>query len=305
MTSNSHLKRMTRLIFAMGLALAARATAQTTAQTTAIATFFLPDSEPLSLDASVVAVNTPDTDDPVTTLQIACPTAASPENDACRAAGIYPAQVYHTRGSVWGGTTTYARDDSTTTWRCALGDAARGGGSGGGGGVTAACSKTIVVGGGGSGGRATTRTESAAYDNCYVVAHRLPLVVTAGADKLVEGRGGGATVAADASELNAEYSSELAAAGCPASETTMFAGAVAVGATTSPSRASETEKSAEAVSSSGPGGPAETSAATQTAPQGAATSATTAPGKGARGKRPMAALWLGVGVMSMLGLMVL
>jgi hypothetical protein len=87
---------------------------------TGVLTFFLPDSEPLSLDASIISVYRPSNsprEKPVTTLQLDCPTAPpSPANDACRAAGIYPAQVYHTQGSVWGGTTTYAADDSTTTW---------------------------------------------------------------------------------------------------------------------------------------------------------------------------------------------
>lgn len=95
-----------------------------TAQSTGLVNFFLLDSEPRSLEASAIAVNTvgtPPNSYVVTTLKVACPTAASPDNDACRAAGIYPVQVYHTRGSVYGGTTTNSVDDSTTTWVCSLG----------------------------------------------------------------------------------------------------------------------------------------------------------------------------------------
>ncbi|PKS11285.1 hypothetical protein jhhlp_003047 [Lomentospora prolificans] len=191
-------------------------------------TFFLPDSEPTSLVASVKSIGTV-SGDVVTTLEVACPTPSSPENEACREAGIYPAEVYHTQGSVWGGTTTYSIDDSTTTWRCELG-----GGLGGKQGLDARCSKTIESSG-------STRTESTTYDNCYCIAHLLPMVVTANADLLghyvpftpITGDDGSVTVR-DASWLNAQYSENIASSNCPASQTTMWAGAVAAAKTDRP-----------------------------------------------------------------------
>lgn len=204
MKSTNSLSTMTRLILPIGLVLAPAA-----AQSTAFMTLFLPDSEPLSLEASAVAVNTvgtgPNTQQ-ITTVVVACPTGASPDNDACRAAGIYPAQVYHTRGSVWGGTTTYSADDSTTTWVCTLG--------GGGNSVSGECTKTIV-------GGSSTRTETSEYGFCYVAAHQRPIVVTAGQEKIQDHWD------MDASRLIAGRSSQLSAAGCPASQTVIWAGAVA------------------------------------------------------------------------------
>jgi len=212
-----------------------------------LGTFFLPDSEPRSLEASVISIVSV-SGDPVTSLQVACPTARSPENDACREAGIYPAQVYHTQGSVWGGTTTYSVDDSTTTWGCALG-----GGLGAKEGIRATCSKTIERGG-------SIQTESTSYGNCYCIAHLLPMVVTANADLLHDepftpytGKDGVVTVI-DASWLDARYSQELSSSGCPASETTMWAGATAAATTTTvnpgsspttPTSSTETSTSAE------------------------------------------------------------
>ncbi|KXX81591.1 hypothetical protein MMYC01_202194 [Madurella mycetomatis] len=183
---------------------------QGNAQSTRVATFFLPDSEPLSLDASIIAVNTVN-DDAVTTLELACPTALSPENEACRSAGIYPAQAYHTQGSIWGGTTTYTADDSTTTWRCELGS-----GSDDPPGVMGRCDKTIVE-------NAVTRTQSVSYDECYVIAHQLPIVVTAGIDKINPAH----YLTIDASAVNVARSSRSAEAECPASQRTMWAGTVA------------------------------------------------------------------------------
>jgi hypothetical protein len=183
------------------------ATSLVLSQSTGLLTLFLPDSQPLSLDASAVAVNTAGPS-PVTTLEVACPTAASPDNDACRLAGIYPAQVYHTAGSVWGGTTTYSADDSTTTWVCTLGGNPPISGS-------ADCTKTIVGG--------STRTETEAYNACYVGAHQRPIVVTAGAETILSAH----YFTIDASELVSARNSVMAEAGCPASQTTMWAGAVA------------------------------------------------------------------------------
>ncbi|KAK4164090.1 hypothetical protein QBC43DRAFT_318697 [Cladorrhinum sp. PSN259] len=170
-----------------------------------ILTFFLPDSEPVSLDASIISIaratpTTPGavTPPPVTHLQLACPTASSPDNDACRAASIYPAQVYHTQGSVWGGTTTHA--GATTSWECALGDQPGSGGQA----YTAECKRQIIS------GTSTAAKETFGLGNCYVLAHRLPIVVTAGQDQL---EGPEITEGADA--INSYESSEISAAGCP------------------------------------------------------------------------------------------
>ncbi|KAK4206294.1 hypothetical protein QBC37DRAFT_435152 [Rhypophila decipiens] len=124
--------------------------------------FFLPDSEPLSLVASVIHKttiitttiirptttitslsvkalttsrpnansngNSPEDEEDIT-LKINCPSALTPENEACRSARIYPAIVTGRRilGSidelahthVWKGETTcLVGDDTTTTWTC-------------------------------------------------------------------------------------------------------------------------------------------------------------------------------------------
>jgi hypothetical protein len=266
MTSISQFFLMARLILPMGLA-----ASPVIAQSTGLLTAFLPDSEPLSLEASIIAVNTvgeEPNDNPVTTLEVACPTAASPENDACRSAGIYPAQVYHTQGSVWGGTTTYSADDSTTTWVCSLG--------GSGPDLSGDCTKTIVGGG-------STRTETAGFGNCYVAAHQRPILVTAGAEKIDY------FMTIDASQYVSLKSSVLAEDGCPASQTTIWAGAAAQttsaassGATTDPSTGSS------AVTTLPP-------SQTQTNP---APAATTSPNGAARGAQsPMVAMMLGMGLM--------
>ncbi|KAK4151224.1 hypothetical protein C8A00DRAFT_45528 [Chaetomidium leptoderma] len=268
MKTTSYLSTATGLLFPMGLVLAPAA-----AQSTGLMTLFLPDSEPLSLEASAVAVNTVGTV-PVITLEVACPTAASPDNDACRRAGIYPAQVYHTQGSVWGGTTTYSADDSTTTWVCTLG----------GGGITGLageCTKTIVSGGGST---TKTRTETAQYEGCYVAAHQRPIVVTAGVDKIDRAH---YYDEIDASKYISIHSSLLADAGCPASQTTMWAGAVA----SSTTGAADSTGAATGPSSSD--GSAATTPTTPPTGTGPAPSATTSSnGAGRLGKDPVVALLL-------------
>ncbi|KAK1835649.1 hypothetical protein QBC39DRAFT_340792 [Podospora conica] len=155
---------------------------------TGLMTFFLPDSAPSSLVASVVQVTYvttvtnpkyPSDGEWVTSLVLDCPPGTKPGKDACRAANIYPASVYHTRGSVWGGATTAQADDSTTTWRCEL--AQRWNPSIDGTskpGMSAYCTKTIEAPGK---PRETTTTN---YDECYVYGHQLPIVVTAGGEKV-------------------------------------------------------------------------------------------------------------------------
>lgn len=241
------------------------ATSLALSQSTGLITLFLPDSQPLSLEASAVTVNSAGTK-PVTTVEVDCPTAVSPENDACRSAGIYPAQVYHTQGSVWGGTTTYSADDSTTTWVCTLQGSVPEFGS-------AECTKTILGGG-------STRTETEKYEACYVAAHQRPIVVTAGVGKINAAHY--ATI--DASKLVSIRNSQLAEAGCPASETTMWAGTAAstTDAATGPSRTGDRADT--------------TAPPTGTQPDSAPEETTTTSGAGRQGIDMMAALLVGLAV---------
>ncbi|KAK0742648.1 hypothetical protein B0T18DRAFT_430083 [Schizothecium vesticola] len=184
--------------------------------TTGLLTFFLPDSAPSSLVASVVQVTYVTTvsnstgGEWVTSLVLDCPPTTKPVKDACRAAGIYPASVYHTRGSVWGGTTTLVADDSTTTWRCELGQRYRPSVDGSSRpGSSAYCTKTIEAPG------KARETVTMNYDQCYLVHHQLPIVVTAGADKLVEGSVG-IYSGIDAGDINSALASEAGSiSGCP------------------------------------------------------------------------------------------
>lgn len=183
---------------------------------TGLLTFFLPDSAPSSLVASIVQVTYVATvsnstlGEWVTSLVLDCPPTTKPVKDECRAAGIYPASVYHTRGSVWGGTTTRAADDSTTTWRCELGErytpsvngTSRPGSS-------AYCTKTIEAPG------KARETVTAQYDHCYLAHQKLPIVVTAGGEKLAPG-GGGFYSGIDAGGINSALASEAGSiTGCP------------------------------------------------------------------------------------------
>lgn len=183
---------------------------------TGLLTFFLPDSAPSSLVASIVqvtyvtTVSNSTSGEWVTSLVLDCPPTTKPVKDECRAAGIYPASVYHTRGSVWGGTTTLVADDSTTTWRCELGQrytpsvdgTSRPGSS-------AYCTKTIEAPG------KARETVTANYDQCYLAHQKLPIVVTAGGEKLVAG-GGGFYSGIDAGGINSALASEARSiSGCP------------------------------------------------------------------------------------------
>ncbi len=254
---------MTKLVISISFMLASAM-----AQSTGLGTFFLPDSQPRSLEASAVAVNTigtaPNTDI-VTTLVLACPTAASPDNDACRAAGIYPAHVFHTQGSVWGGTTTYPVDDSTTTWLCKLG--------GGGSTLQGECVKTIVSGG-------ATRTETTQYDHCYVPAHQLAVVVTAGLDKVNRA----AFLTIDADEYVSIHDSLLAGYGCP-TDRTIWAGAAAStsGTAGSTGAAAVTKTSTTTGAGSTSTGGSGTTAAASTQATGAAAASTSSPSGASRG----------------------
>ncbi|KAL2149086.1 hypothetical protein VTH82DRAFT_1772 [Thermothelomyces myriococcoides] len=262
---------MSKLAFVQGMLLARAA-----AQSTGLVTLFLPDSEPLSLDGSVVGVSTAGAD-PVTTWRVACPTGASPEDEACRAADIYPAQVYHTQGSVWGGTTTYLADDSTTTWVCTLGNSNPT--------LSGECTKTIVKG-------QSTRSETATYGNCYVAAHQRPIVVTAGLDKIRFY----ATI--DASLYLSLQSSQISEDGCPSSKAIIWEGAVTSSSTSTGSAVDD--KADPTASSALTGG-------SETAPTTSATLPAQTDNPNGTGRvvqvYPTTALLVGMGVVMMTGLM--
>lgn len=104
-------------------------------------------------------------------------------------------------------------------------------------------SKTIVRG-------SETHTTSANDNNCYVVAHQLPVVVTAGVDKIEPAH----YLTVDADAINSAHSSLLSEAAFPVSKTTMWAGAAAstTGGTAETSTATASDESASA-SSANPG----------------------------------------------------
>ncbi|KAK4220716.1 hypothetical protein QBC38DRAFT_525144 [Podospora fimiseda] len=209
---------MSVLIFAF-LALFLRLTS---AQASSVITFFLPGSEPISLDASVISVGSDSPTAPgritpqvVTHIQLACPTARLPDNDACRAASVYPAQVYHTQGSVWGGTTIHAA--ATTTWECALMDTP---------GETpilsANCKRQVVS------GTMTGKEEVFGLGNCYVLAHRLPIVVTAGQEKIPSDQ----YMNAGVDQINSWDEELLSSANCPTTTRSIWEHAAETTATT-------------------------------------------------------------------------
>ena len=207
---------------------------------------FILDSAPRSLDGSIVAAN-PDpaeTGHTVVTLAVDCPKTASPDNDACRAQGIYPAEVYHTQGSVYGGTVTASADDSTTTWSCALGGC--GGCAGGAPDLNGNCVKTVVAGG-------STRVESTSLDGCYVMGHSVPVAVTAGAEKLNSAY---FDKRSPESILDA-YASALESMGCPSS-TSVTATAGVGGSTSAPSTGASATKAGPSKTSSSSTGPSPT-----------------------------------------------
>ncbi|KAI6083105.1 hypothetical protein F4821DRAFT_245645 [Hypoxylon rubiginosum] len=82
---------------------------------------------PASLDATVVGARSTIIEHvsfSIVSYAVDCPAASSPENDACRDLHIYPALLYHTQDSIYGG--YWVEHDSyissTTAWRCELGD---------------------------------------------------------------------------------------------------------------------------------------------------------------------------------------
>lgn len=153
--------------------------AQATTSVTAI--FQLPgDYIPSSLEASVVSSYDITTSGlsptGVWSYRADCAKESSPENNACRALRLYPADFYHTQGSVWGGTMTNARLDHTTSWECSLGGVATGTGNNA---RDATCHSTVV-----SGTRILTNATEHKTNACELIHASIPLVITAGVEKL-------------------------------------------------------------------------------------------------------------------------
>ncbi|OBT76100.1 hypothetical protein VF21_04847 [Pseudogymnoascus sp. 05NY08] len=199
-----------RIPFAQAALVVLLASAGPSAAQTSIMPMFILDSTPLSLDASIVAVHPKPTYTyhSIVTYSVDCPKSASPDNDACRAQSIYPAEVWHTDGSMWGGTTTARADDSTTDWVCNLASGALRSPTSG-----PFCVKNITAAGG------ATRVETTYLDKCYAMAHTVPLLVTAGADKLPSYYYDFYSTY-DVSELHSLFNYQLSSIGCTVSSTT-------------------------------------------------------------------------------------
>ncbi|KAK2602379.1 hypothetical protein N8I77_008917 [Diaporthe amygdali] len=181
---------------------------------------FLYGARPLSLDASLIAAG-PVPDDPYQSLwrfQLACPTGSSSSgsgstreenpDDQCLLGGLFPAELYHTQGSIYGGTFT-PRDAAATTWRCELGS------SGGDETMSGDCSHWES-----EGAASTTKT---ALAECDVVRHSVPVRVTDGVAKETY------YFFSDwsPSRYNSVLVSELSSLGCPNPTSLVDVGAVA------------------------------------------------------------------------------
>src|SRR3569833_235880 len=98
-----------------------------------------------------------------------CAAAASPDNDACRAASLYPVDVEKGAGEI--GTVTSA--GTTTAWSCRIADDTSYGAS-----LSALCVNTLASAG-------SSTTVSTSMDGCAVQARTVLANITAGWDKLM------------------------------------------------------------------------------------------------------------------------
>ncbi|OBT57859.1 hypothetical protein VE04_02195 [Pseudogymnoascus sp. 24MN13] len=237
--------------FAQAALVVLLACARTSAQTTsAVMPMFFLDSAPLSLEAAIISVGPVATwtYQTIVTYSVDCPKSASPDNDACRAKSIYPAEVWHTQGSMWGGTTTALADDGTTTWLVTSRLGSREG-----------MGQSINAAGG------ATRVETTWIDSCYISAHSVPMLVTAGAEKLPEQY----HMMPGVSEWNSIISSELSSMGCAVSSTTAMTSAAST--TSSNGGASETGGTIPTTGATATQGQASDTAAGSASPSSTAT----------------------------------
>jgi hypothetical protein len=222
---------MIRRLYIASLAAAALVAAQTS-----VTEIWHIGDHPASLEASIIAVNTDakEATRSVVTYKLDCPATASPENDACRARGIYPAEVYHTQGSIFGGTVTGKGDGSTTTWSCNLQGCA---------GCTATplggtCVQTLVSG-------ASTTVNTTTLNGCFVAAHYVPAVITAGVGKLDTSL---ERVTYAAQDILSFIDDDLATLGCPPRTTMVAAGVTGPSGGATPSQPSMTGSAAPTAS---------------------------------------------------------
>ena len=135
---------------------------QTIAQSPSSATIFLLDAEPQTVEASVIAYTSVSGQSPITTLLLSCPSTFA----SCISASVDGATVYHTQGSVFGGTLPGA---TPTTFYCDLGT-----GSG----------DTIPDQNGQCNRTVGSETTSTALNSAYVGAHQAEMIITAGLEKI-------------------------------------------------------------------------------------------------------------------------
>lgn len=151
------------------------------ASTSVTAVFQLPgDYIPSSLEASVITsydITTSGLSPTfVITYRADCAKESSPQNNACRSLSLYPADFYHTQGSVWGGVMTNGYLKRTTNWECSLGGIATGTGANA---RDATCHSTIV-----SETKVVTNATEHKTNACDLIHASVPLVITAGVEKL-------------------------------------------------------------------------------------------------------------------------
>lgn len=116
-----------------------------------------------------------------------------------------------------GWTTTARADDSTTAWMCNLAVGISGGTTAG-----PFCVKSITAAG------AASRVETTWLNSCYIKVHSVPLLVTAGAEKLP----GAYYATYGVSQLHSAYKSQLSSMGCAVSSTTAMTSTASTTTTT-------------------------------------------------------------------------
>lgn len=134
---------------------------------------FIFNARPSSLDASLISAGLAPDDHESRSLhrfQVACPTGANDADAQCSSANLFPAEIYHTQGSLYGGTFRQAAR-AATTWQCELGSSSDDDDASS---IYGTCSQW-------SGNGNTTSTTS--LDTCYVSRHSVPVRITAGAGK--------------------------------------------------------------------------------------------------------------------------
>ena len=138
-----------------------------------VVTLLVYGADPKILDASLVSITATPAQfpTPTTSFSVACPSGGSQEAKQCRAHHDHKLwEIWHQEGSVWGGTMAKSTGaPATTKWTCTLKDSNRY--------ATGKCDQTVVSM---IDGKKTTEISNVELDDCYVNAHQIPIVVTAG-----------------------------------------------------------------------------------------------------------------------------